>query len=185
MNIYQWYHSEEKPPIVRDCIDQVGLMDGVTQVLIPPDRNGYELSSKDPRCASDELRCILLAADPKGLWMDTDSEQIKPYSPPDDGKPYFSQGLPGRANGDVIIANGNSQVFLDLLEIFKKVPQVPGWMQRALNGELKDQIGLIPEGHYRHFALCHAGHLTEGQSVRMPNAVLTCKNGEIIVAQRL
>jgi hypothetical protein len=184
MNIYQWY-SEEKPRIVRDCIDQVACLDGCVQVLIPPQHDGYELSGTDPRCASDELRCQVLAKDPDGRWMDTDTEQISPYVPPADGKPYFSQGIPGWANGDVVIANGNSQVFKDLLEIFKTVPQVPGWMQRALNRELKDQIGLIPEGFFRHFALCHAQHLTEGQSVRIKNAVLTRKNGEIIVAHRL
>jgi hypothetical protein len=187
MKTYQWHDKEKKPAIVAECMANVcaSVSGDDSVVVIPPDRNGYELSSKDPRCASDELRCILLAADPAGRWMDTDSEQIKPYTPPDDGKPYFSQGIPGWANGDVIIANGNSQVFLDLLEIFKTVPQVPGWMQRALNKEMKDSIGLIPDGYFRHFSLCHARHLTEGQSMGTRVAVLTRKNGEIIVAQRL
>jgi hypothetical protein len=186
MNIYQWHHSEELPPVVRECMDQVKstIAYGGRYTLVPPEHRGYNLDSNDHRCDSDVLRCMILAEDPEGCWIDTDTERVAPYIPPSDGKPYFSQAMPGWANGDVVISNGNTQVFIDLLEIYETVPHIPGWMQNAINGKLKERIGLIPFGYFRHYSLSLARHLTEGQSVKVKHAVLAMKNGEIVIAYK-
>jgi hypothetical protein len=185
MKVYQWDNREVKPRIVDDCMAQVKANCGCDYLCLPID-HGYDIKKSDPRCESDVLRCTLLADDPTGEWIDVDTEIIKQFVPPPDGKPYFSQGLDGRANGDVIIANGNDSVFIELLVDYEAgvVPRKPGWMQQLLNRDYRRWIGLIPAGYYRHLALCHAAHLMENQVMGTPQAVIGMKNGELVVLER-
>jgi hypothetical protein len=178
MNTYQWYNSKDIPKIVSDCMLNIKSLSD-NYILIEPDHKMFDKDEIDPRCESDLLRCKLLSKDPDGEWIDTDSEKIKNFIPPKDNKPYFSQGIRGRANGDIIIANGNTKVFIDLIKKYNKVDHKPGWMQRILNSEFKDKICLIPDGYYIHLALCHTSHLMEGQSVSTGKAVIQKINGEL------
>jgi hypothetical protein len=156
-----------------------------TYTLIPVDHKKFDIKVQ-ARSESDVLRCKILSEDPDGEWFDTDCEIINEFVPPKDGKPYFSQGLIGRANGDVIIANSNTQFFKDLLDAFDKLPESgrnPGWMQALLRVN-QDKIGLIPTGYYRHFCLCHTSHLSDGQSMSVNGAILQMVNGELSVIHR-
>jgi hypothetical protein len=186
MNIYQWYNSLTLPSIVKDCMDNVKFMAGDdTYILIPPDHKKFDIKVA-VRSESDVLRCTVLAQDPDGIWLDTDCEIINKFTPPKDGLPYFSQGMIGKANGDVIICNGATKVFKDILADFDKLPESgknPGWLQAWCRVN-KDKIRLIPQGYYRHFCLCHTSHLSDGQTMSVNGAVLQMVKGELVVVHR-
>ena len=190
MNVYQWYNSSVKPRIVQDCMDQVEFMTenvgGDTYTLIAPDHKQFDISLA-VRSESDYLRCKVLSEDPEGCWLDADCEIINKFQPPHDGKPYVSQGMAGKANGDVIIANGNSGIFSDILEDFNNLSEAqrtPGWLQAWFRINMS-RIRLIPPGYYRHFCLCHTSHLVDGQEMGLfDGSVIKKVNNELIVTRR-
>ena len=184
MNIYQWYNSEEKPQIIKDCMVQVEFMSYLDNYVLVPVNHGTFVFNVDVRSESDFLRCQILSKDPDGCWIDVDCEIINKFTPPKDGKPYFSQGRVGQANGDVIIANGNSGIFSDILEYFYALTdRRPGWLQIWLQAN-KDKIGLIPRGYYRHLGIGHTGHLTDGQTMGVDGAIIKKVDGQLIITHR-
>ena len=184
--VYQWYDSEKKPKIVEDCINQVKSVVGDRHAMVPVEHKEFERQS-NARSESDLLRCYLLAKDPNGQWIDTDDEIVSEFVPPKNGKPYFTQGIMGRANGDVIISNGNTGFFEEVIKMYEGLSEAqrnPGWLQKILNTSMKDRIGLIPMGHYRHLALCHTDHLMEGQVIGIGDVAMKKINGELVIISR-
>lgn len=180
--VYQWYNSTVLPNIVKKCMQTVHALSDAYE-LVQPEHGKFDRGNIHVRSESDVLRCHLLANDKTGVWVDTDTECIKPFIPPNDGLAYWSQGRPGWANGDVIFCNGQTKLFKALIKHYNKLDiadQRPGWLQRLINTEYRDQIGLIPAGYYVHLSLCHTSHLTEGQVMSNGQCILKMINGELV-----
>lgn len=189
MKIYQWYNSESKPNIVTECITQVQSKSKSYQLV--PIEHGYfdNFSIPDLRCESNLLRCHLLADDSTGCWIDTDTEIISNYTPTTN-KVCISQGRPNLANGDVILANNNSDFFVDMIDEYEKLSEIDkgkaNWMETMWKtAKFKDRIELIPAGFYRHLGLCHTRHLTPGQIMSVNGAVIKMNyDGQLTVIAR-
>ena len=110
----------------------------------------------DYRIGADYGRIKLGTIYSNMIWIDADTEKGDKdfFIPPNDGRPYFA--FVERFNHIIydpycFYVNGNTSFFEKLLMRYDndKNLHVLGWIQSLLQ-EYKNEIGIIPEGHFNH-----------------------------------